>query len=122
MAKSYEKVSTLEETAATAGEIAKEEIGCLQLYLRGGRLTPEQKSALASRQPPEELIAPQVLCIHPESIRQITYAAFWSMCILAVVLTKILIPPDVIEDSDLKRVFGYNNVRILVAFLLRHDA
>lgn len=103
-----------------------DEIGFFRLYLMGGRLTTEQKTALAGRQQQLEqrLKAPPsggaasssssavVFRIHPESIRQLAYLAFWSMCVLAIVLTKILIPPYVIEDSDLKAVFGYNNVSI----------
>jgi len=122
-AKTYKKVPTSEEAMAAKGGAGKEgvgtssgaqnepSIGCLSLYLRGGRLKPEQKAALASRKQQEEETPGAVqLRLHPESIRQIAYAFFWSMCILAMLLTKTLIPPDVIEDSDLKAVFGYNNV------------
>jgi len=87
-----------------------EPCSCLQRYLQGGALTPSQKAALASRQP-EDLAAEQyVLRLHPESIRQIAYAAFWSMCVLAILLSTTMIPPKVIEESDLKDVFGYNNI------------
>lgn len=114
----YDKVSTSEEGAtaksgAGTGSSEAENVGCLGLYLRGGRLTPEQKAAMAGRKQQEEEAPRMVqLRLHPESIRQIAYAAFWSMCAFAILLTKTLIPPDVIEDSDLKAVFGYNNVSL----------
>ena len=34
------------------------------------------------------------------------------MCMLAIILTKTIVTPDVIDDSDLKAVFGYNNVSL----------
>ena len=88
---------------------AEEPCSCVQRYLRGGILTDPQKADLASRQPEEN--QQLVVRLHPESIRQIAYGFFWSMCILAIVLSKTMIPPEVIEESDLKDVFGYNNVR-----------
>jgi hypothetical protein len=75
-------------------------------------MTAEQRSSMASRQPSQEeqLQQQQVIRIHPESIRQVAYASFWSMCLLAIILSKTMIPPQVIEESDLKDVFGYNNI------------
>lgn len=128
---SYDKVPTSEEkdtNTATNEEQnpsnqqqQQQSIGCWELYLRGGRLTPDQKAALASRkQLQDEGAAPATVefRLHPESIRQLAYAAFWSMCLLAVLLTKMLIPSEVIEDSDLKAVFGYNNVSSIVVLHL----
>lgn len=91
----------------------EEPCSCIQRYLLGGSLTPEQKSAMASRQPEDPSAEQQVIRIHPESIRQVAYAAFWSMCLLAIVLSKTMIPPSVIEESDLKDVFGYNSECIM---------
>lgn len=95
----------------TAEDSDEEPCSCFQRFLMGGALTAEQRSAMASRQPSQEeqQQQQQVLRIHPESIRQVAYAAFWSMCLLAIVLSKTMIPPVVIEESDLKDVFGYNS-------------
>lgn len=99
----------------TAENDDEEPCSCVQRYLMGGTLTASQKAALASRQPNDDntnTIEQQqiILRLHPESIRQLAYGAFWSMCLLAIFLTKTMIPPEVIENSDLKDVFGYNNV------------
>lgn len=72
-------------------------------------MAPEQRAAMASRQQQPEDAATVLIRVHPESIRQVAYAAFWSMCLLAMVLSKTMIPEQVIEDSDLKDVFGYNS-------------
>lgn len=93
----------------TAEDDDEEPCSCFQRYLYGGAMTAEQRSAMASRQPSQEEQQQQVLRIHPESIRQVAYVAFWSMCLLAIVLSKTMIPSDVIEESDLKDVFGYNS-------------
>jgi hypothetical protein len=98
-------------TGTTASDDDEEPCSCIQKYLLGGSLTDEQKVALASSRPEHQ--QPLVLRLHSESIRQIAYAFFWSMCILAIVLSKTMIPPQVIEESDLKDVFGYNNVSIM---------
>lgn len=97
-------------SGAAAADDDDEPCSCVQRYLMGGSLTAEQKVVMASSQPEHQ--QPLVLRLHSESIRQIAYAFFWSMCILAIVLSKTMIPPQVIEESDLKNVFGYNNVSI----------
>jgi len=96
--------------SASTADDDDEPCSCLQRYLMGGALTTEQKAALASTQPEQN--HPLVLRLHPESIRQIAYAMFWSMCLLAIVLSKTMVPPKVIEESDLIDVFGYNNVSV----------
>jgi hypothetical protein len=95
----------------TAEDNDEEPCSCVQRYLLGGAMTAEQRSSMASRQPSQEeqLQQQQVIRIHPESIRQVAYASFWSMCLLAIILSKTMIPPQVIEESDLKDVFGYNS-------------
>ena len=95
---------------AADGDDDEPPCSCFQRYLLGGTLTPSQKSALAGRQPDDGNPQQLTIRLHPESVRQIAYAAFWSMCVLAIVLSKTMVPPIVIEESDLKKVFGYNNV------------
>lgn len=106
MSPSYTAVPT---GGATVVEDDEEPCSCIQRYLLGGQLTTEQKITLAGHQP-EEPQQPIIVRLHSESIRQIAYGFFWSMCLLAIILSKTMIPTEVIEDSDLKDVFGYNNV------------
>eukprot|EP00571_Detonula_confervacea_P003366 CAMPEP_0172325364 /NCGR_PEP_ID=MMETSP1058-20130122/53821_1 /TAXON_ID=83371 /ORGANISM="Detonula confervacea, Strain CCMP 353" /LENGTH=1030 /DNA_ID=CAMNT_0013041887 /DNA_START=6 /DNA_END=3098 /DNA_ORIENTATION=- len=68
---------------------------------------------------------------NPETIRFMTYVFFWTMCILAIIITKYVARPillagpmdgkscppfetgegfDIYEDSHLIRIFGFNNI------------
>jgi hypothetical protein len=81
-------------------------------FLKGGTLSSDERSHLQDRL--RELGGPHnsdTFLIHAESVRQIAYALFWITIAFAAIFTKLMISPDQIENSDLTRMFGYNNVR-----------
>ena len=72
---------------------------------------------------------------NPETIRFVAYIFFWTMCILAIIITKYVVGPillagptdgkscppfetgegfDINENSHLIRLFGYNNVSVAI--------
>lgn len=89
--------------------------GCFDNYLKGEPLccplSEKEKDALFSRRPPNYPDHRQeVIYLHSESIRQISYILFWIMCLLAFIFSSAFIPPEIIENSDLMKMFGFNNV------------
>jgi hypothetical protein len=80
-------------------------------YLKGGELTDEQQANLRERMVRLGGVDNvETFHIHAESIRQIAYGLFWMTMIFAGIFTKLMIDPSTIIHSDLKKMFGYNNV------------
>lgn len=89
--------------------------GFIKNYLKGvplcSQLSEKEKDALLTRIPPNYPGHRQdVICLNSESIRQVSYVLFWIMCLLAFVFSSAFIPPEIITDSDLMKMFGFNNV------------
>jgi hypothetical protein len=83
-------------------------------FLKGGTLSEGESVELQRRM--NELGGTrnsETFLIHAESVRQIAYVLFWFKIVFAAIVTKLMISPSQIEHSDLKRMFGYNNVRYL---------
>jgi hypothetical protein len=81
-------------------------------YLKGGELSQDEKNALVDRM--HEMKGAdnvETFEIHAESVRQIAYVMFWIKILFAAIFTKIMVDPSTIVHSDLKNMFGYNNVR-----------
>lgn len=80
-------------------------------YLHGGTLSDDQRNKVRERM--DSLGGVQnveTFLIHAESVRQIAYGLFWITMIMAFIFTKLMIDPSTIIHSDLKKMFGYNNV------------
>ncbi len=81
-------------------------------YLKGGELSEAEKEALRARMHRMQgADGVETFEIHAESVRQIAYVMFWIKILLAAIFTKIMVDPSTIVHSDLKKMFGYNNVR-----------
>lgn len=85
-------------------------------YLQGGYIDEDHQAQLLTRKPPNGA-SPKEINVHAESVRQIAYLAFWFMVICAKFFTWALIcnfqreeECPVIYNSDLKDMFGYNNI------------
>lgn len=53
-----------------------------------------------------------LIIINPEYFRITAYVMFWMMILFCVTLTKIFVDPDLVENSPLVDMFGYNNICI----------
>jgi hypothetical protein len=51
------------------------------------------------------------LLFHPETLRLLGYGAFWTMVMLAVIVTRTFVEAD-FTNSSLVKTFGYNNICI----------
>ena len=135
-------MSTEEETPAPPQESATEETRDTPVPV------PQSVRDYAENDPPASDLAPRLQVrdggdpnatlqfkLQPESCRFITYIAFWTMCILAIILTQTVVGPlllegpedgdtcppfengvgfDISEDSHLIRAFGFNNVSTIL--------
>lgn len=79
-------------------------------YIQGGDLSPKQKELLRERLKSTAPHSVEYFCVHAESIRQIGYFAFWLQVGVAAIFTHLFVDKDLIVNSDLMDMFGYNNV------------
>jgi hypothetical protein len=97
---------------ANASCCKPESIDWFWAYLKGGSLSDAEKVALRERMESMKGVENvETLEIHAESLRQIAYVLFWIKIMFAVIFTKSMVDPTILQYSDLKAMFGYNNVR-----------
>jgi hypothetical protein len=107
---SYGTVNTIEDDDDTSNDRRWDD--WIWNFLKGGTLSHDERLQLQNRL--TELGGPrnsETFLVHAESVRQIAYVIFWLMIAVSAIITKFMIPSSQIEHSDLKRIFGYNNVR-----------
>ena len=85
-------------------------------FLKGGTLSDDETTQLQNRLGGTH--NSDTFLIHAESVRLIAYALFWLQIACAAIFTKLMISPSQIENSDLKKTFGYNNVSNLQSDIL----